>query len=485
MSDLLAVFDIGTTGARTIIFDINGKEISRTYEEYPVIQQPTGTSEQDPNVWWNAVKNTCNMALKHINKDDIVGLVASCFRATATFIDQNGEILHPALTWMDEREEDSAKDWTKDDALRRAIPKVLWFKNNKPEIYEKIAKVSFVDTYIYNRLCNVIATDPANGVMGPLNFNTLKWDGKLAEHYEVPIDIWPEVYFYGDHLGELSDEAAKELGLKQNTPIFMGGGDQQCSALGLGVIRSGQAKITNGTGTFVDYVTDNPVKAPEGFPIFSYPSVIKDKWHIEGALPGTGTAIKWFKDNFSQLQINQSVEENKNVYDVLTEEAASVLPASEGLMVTPLYVFRKATIHGLSLNHNRGHMMRALIESACLSAQMYLTSLERIGGINVSEVRVDGGGMNSSLWAQILADTTSKKILIPEVKDSAALGAAILVFRNSEKYSSLDNAIINMVRFIDEKNPIKKNVRIYKKLYRFFLSALLDIDGKKRVTRNL
>ncbi|MBA7541360.1 Autoinducer-2 kinase [subsurface metagenome] len=265
----------------------------------------------------------------------------------------------------------------------------------------------------------------------------------------------------------------------------MGGGDQQCAALGLGVIKTHQAKVTIGTGAFVDYVTDKRIKPSEDAPIFSYPSVIKGKWNIEGAMFGAGSTLKWFKDNFSQFQVNQSSEGKKNVYDMLANEASTIPPGSEGLLFIPLYMFRKGTIHGLGWNHTRAHFIRAIMESACLGAQMCLEMLEAIGGRKVSEVRADGGAMNSPLWAQILADVTSKKILIPEVKDGAALGAAILVFYNSKRYESLDNAITNMIRFTDVKEPIKQNVRVYKKLYRAYAQELIDIDEKKRVTGDL
>ncbi len=485
MSELACVFDVGTTGARTFIFDVNGKLIAKSYEEYTIPKQPKGISEQDPLIWWNAIRKTCNDVVKKININDIIGIGAAFQRQTVTFLDNKGIVLHPALTWMDGREETSAKDWFKEEGTRRTIPKTLWIKKNKPEVFKKISKISFVDTYVYNRLCNVIATDPTNGVMGILNYNTLKWDENLAEHYEIPIDLWPDVYFPGEVIGELSNVAAKELGLKKNLPIFMGGGDQQCAALGLGVIETYQTKITIGTGTFVDYVVDNPVKPSEDAPIFSYPSVIKKKWHIEGAMFGAGSMLKWFKDNFSQLQVNQSSEEKKNVYDMLANEASTIPPGSEGLLFIPLYMFRKGTIHGLGWNHTRAHFIRAIMESACLGAQMCLEMLEAIGGRKVSEVRADGGAMNSPLWAQILADVTSKKILIPEVKDAAALGAAILVFYNSKRYESLGNAITNMIRFTDVKEPIKQNVRVYKKLYRAYAQELIDIDEKKRVTGNL
>lgn len=485
MNELICVFDVGTTGARTILFDMNGKEFARAYEEYPVVRQPFGISEQDPQIWWNAIKNTCNIVMKKVDPDNVIGISASFLRGTTTIIDKEGSVLHPALTWMDEREESSAKEWQKETDLRRVIPKILWIKKNKPELFRKAAKIINPDTYIYMKLCGICATDPTNGIMGILNRTTLKWDNELAETYGLPIELWPELYTAGDVIGELLPSPASSLGLNKNIPVILGGGDQQCSALGLGVIKDGQAKVTSGTGTMVDIVVDRPVQPAGDIPIFSYPSVIKGKWNIEGVAPGTGTAFKWFKENFSQLQVKECRGKNLNVYDILTSEAAKIAPGSEGLLFLPLYIFRKGTIHGLGWHHRRGHMIRAIMESAALCAQMYLGLLEGMARIKTTEIRVDGGAMNSDLWVQIFADVLSRKVLVPEIKDGAAMGAAILGFFGCKKFRSIESAIEEMVRFADIKNPIPENSKVYKKLNRIFMPALLEIYSKKRVTKDL
>ena len=168
-----------------------------------------------------------------------------------------------------------------------------------------------------------------------------------------------------------------------------------------------------------------------------------------------------------------------------TKEAESVPPGSNGLLFIPLYIFRKGTIHGLGWHHGRAHFARAIMESAALSAQMLLTLIEGFGGTKTEVLKSDGGAMNSSFWAQIFADVTNKKILIPENKDGAAMGAAILAFYGCEKFNSLTEAINQMVRFSDEKNPNKDNAKIYKKLNRIFMPKTLETLEKQRVTKNL
>ncbi|TFG03820.1 MAG: hypothetical protein EU539_11925, partial [Promethearchaeota archaeon] len=394
MSDLTCVFDVGTTGARTIIFDINGKELAKAYEEYPLVKQPVGISEQDPEIWWNAVKNTCNEVAKKININDIQSICASFARETATIVDKDGNILYPALTWMDERTEMDPKRGRKEDVLRRTIPKILWFKDNIPDLFAKAHKIVYPVTFINWKLCGEYCTDPTNGIFGIMNLDTLEWDKSIADFYDLPIDLWPELRTPGEIIGELLPESADALGLKPNIPIILGGGDQQCAALGLGIIEKGQAKITLGTGTFVDYAVDSPVQPAGDIPIFSLPSMAKGKWYIEGSMPGTGTALKWFKENFSQLQMKECQDKDIDVYDVLSEEARDVEAGSGGLLFIPLYIYRKGTIHGIGWNHTRAHMIRAIMESAALSAQMYLQMLEAMGGGKVTEVKVDGGAMN-------------------------------------------------------------------------------------------
>lgn len=488
MSDLLAVFDCGTTGTRTIIFDINGKEIAKAYEEYVIPSQPVGISEQDPQVWWNAIKNTTNRIVKSgkFDPNDIIGISGSFARATVTLINKEREVLHPALTWMDERETTDAKGHIDEIILRNSIPKLLWLKKNKPEIFTKTFKIICPDSYTYMKLCGEFATDPSNAIAGILNLKTLKMDEELADAYEMPIDLWPEVHEPGEVIGELSGEAANDLGLKQNIPIILGGGDQQCAALGLGVIENGQAKVTTGTGTFVDLVIDEALRPSiEGIPIFTFPHLIKGKWMLEGVMPGTGTMFQTYARNFSQLQIKQSEELSTSVYDILSKEAEQAPPGSNGLLFVPLYIFKKGTIHGLGWHHGRPHFARAIMESAALSGNMYLGMLEAIARVKTTEVKVDGGGMNSDLWGQIFADIMNRRILIPENKDGGALGAAILGFYGTKTHSSINSAIKKMSRFDGEKNPIKENVKAYKKLVRLFMPTVLETNERKRVTKDL
>ena len=487
MSDLICVFDVGTTGTRTIIFNAEGKEICKAYEEYVIQDQPVGISEQDPKLWWNAIKHTCNKVVKSgkFKPEEVIGISAAFARGTVTLLDNNNEVLHPALTWLDERELTDAKGFKEELIWRNSIPKLLWLKTNKTELFSKATKIVCPDSFVYLKLCNKFVTDPTNGINGILNLETWQWDENLAEAYDLPVSLWPELHKPGEIIGELSSTAASTLELKPNTPIILGGGDQQCAALGMGVIEKGESKVTNGTGTMVDYVIDEPKRVVGDIPIFTIPHLIKGKWVLEGVMPGTGTMFQTYAKNFSQLLMKECEEKNLNVYDMIVKEAEAAPPGSNGLLFIPLYIFRKGTIHGLGWHHNRAHFARAIMESAALSAQMYLNLIEGFGGIKSEILKSDGGAMNSEFWAQIFADIINKKIMIPENKDGAALGAAMLGFYGTKVHNSISDAINNMCRFESIKEPIKENVKAYKKLVRIFMPTVLETNEKKRVTKDL
>ncbi|MHA1380761.1 MAG: FGGY-family carbohydrate kinase [Candidatus Helarchaeota archaeon] len=478
----ILIFDVGTTGARSIIFDVNGNEIARSYVEYPKEKQPPGVSEQDPQMWWEAIKTTCKDVVKiaRIVPKDLVGISACFFRATTAAIDKEGNVLYPAITWMDERKSESAeKLYDSIGELRRAINKILWIKDNKPDIFEKTHKFIQPDSYIYKKLAGVFATDYSNAAYGVLDYDSLKLSDELTEKFGIPMDRWVDVHESGKVIGELTSDAANELGLTKGIPIVMGGADQQSAALGLGTM-IGEIKATTGTGTFVDAVTEKPVY-DQSQNLFTLPHVVKGQWVLEGAMPGTGAALNWFRDNFSEKQCIDAEAKKVSAFKILEEEAENVPAGSGGLLIIPLYSFMKATVHGLGFGHSRGFWVRSIMESAALSIRLYLGFIEPMTN-KVKSLKIDGGSARSDLWTQIQADVTGKTVLIPKVIDGAAMGAAILGYLGTGNFGTIGDAVKNMVKFIGKKEPNPANKKIYKKLFRVFETETITIHQKKRIT---
>ena len=475
----LVIFDIGTTAAKTIIFDANGSIVGKAYQEYPTETPSPGIVEQNPEDWWMAIKTSAKKAfgLSKIDPKAVAGIGATTQRATVAPVDKNAEVLYPAMTWMDARSSPSADALTEQYPQRSIISKILWLKDNLPDIFKKAYKFITVDAYVYYKLTGNFVSDFTNSAYGLLDIRRLRWSDELSDAAKIPIEKFPSLLSSGKIAGELLSEAASEVGLAAGTPVVVGGGDQQCSALGLSAISPGIIKATTGTGTFIDAVIDNPL-----FDLydpltrtFCLPHVIPNKWAFEGVLPGTGLIYRWLRDQFSLQEVETARSVGVDPYDILNLEAASVKPGSDGLIVIPLFMFSRGIVWGLSFSHTKAHLARAILESAGYGMNFFI---EVMGGqgIEVSEIRVDGGGARSPLWRQIQADITGKPIVLTRViEDASALGAAILTSYGVGLHKTIDEAIAAMVKVTEKITPIPENCEVYNRIYPKFVDMFLQM----------
>lgn len=474
----LVIFDIGTTAAKTIVFDANGLILGKAYQEYPTQTPSPGVVEQNPEDWWMAIKTSAKKAVdsSKIDPRAVAGIGVITQRATVAPVDKNAQVLYPAMTWMDARSSVSADALSEQYLQRGEVYKILWLKDNLPSVFEKAHKFVTVDAYIYYKLVGNFVSDFTNSAYGPFDIRRLEWSRELSEGAEIPIEKLPPLLSSGTIAGELLPEAASDVGLVVGTPVVVGGGDQQCSALGLSAVSAGIIKATTGTGTFVDAVVDRPL-----FDLydpltrtFCIPHVIPNKWAFEAVLPGTGLIYRWFRDQFSLLEVEKARSVGVDPYEIINSEAASVKPGSDGLIVVPLFMFSRGIVWGLSFSHTRAHLARAILEAVGYGMNFFV---EVMGGqgIEVSEIRVDGGGARSSLWRQIQADATGKPIVLTRVlEDAPALGAAILTSYGIRLHKTIDEATAGMVKVTEKTTPIPENREVYNRIYPKFADMFLQ-----------
>lgn len=472
--DIIAVFDVGTTGIRALLFNLEGFILGGDYEEHPTISELPGQSEQVPEKWWEAACRAMRLALRsaRVSPSDVAAVSVCTQRATVFPVDENGRPLYRAITWMDTRVSPSAKQLKKKIGQRESLNKVLWLKDNLPSVFEQTFKFLFVDSYFYFKLAEVFASDFSNAFYGPFDVEKLSWDENLAEEVGVPIDKWVDVYPSGKVIGEVTEVAASETGLKAGTPVVVGGGDQQCSCIGVGAVRHGIAKVTTGTGTFVDVLIDKPVYDPFGI-LFTLPHVLESKWVLEGVIPGTGSILKWFRDNFGHLEKKIAEDIGVDAYNILEDEAETVRPGSDGLIIIPLFNFGKGAIHNLSFAHSRRHIIKAIMECNGFGIRGLLEMISGMG-ITVDELRIDGGGARSKLWRQIQADITGKRVVVPHVEEAGALGAAILASSGVKLFPSIEKAAESMVKLVEVREPMPENKRVYDEMHPVFMKLLLS-----------
>lgn len=479
MSDrFFAVFDIGTTGTRSVIVDEEGREVSKAYEEYPPKPKDVGIHEQLADTYWRASANTMQRALagcKH-GSDAIVGVVVSTARDSITPIDKDGKALAPTVTWVDSRKTEKSTEMAEEIGQRNTVRKLMWFIENRPDLFKKAYKWPPIDAFINNRLCGAVVSSPGESRFGPFDFEKLKWSEELCEAAGIPIDKLAEIKDSGTTIGEISSDAAKATSLRKGTPVILGSGDQQCAALGMGVIESGVVKATTGTGTFV--ITHIDEYMEETFVMYCHPSAIPRKWILEGVTPGTGLTYKWYRDNYCEPEIALAAQTEKDAYQIIEASAASVPPGSEGLVMFPFMAYNLGILYNLGFNHTKAHVARAILEANGYAISFYLQMMEGLTDTEFNELRIGGGGANSPLWRQIMADCTDTIVVLPKVRDSTVIGAAVLGTVGTGIYGGFREAIDNMVHIEERREPIPENVEVYKKQYEIFNKLVIESTGR-------
>ena len=478
MSDrLFAVFDIGTIGTRSVIVDEEGREVSKAYEEYPQKPKEVKTHEQLADTYWRTSANTMQRAISgcKYSAEAIVGVVVTTTRDSITPIDKNGNALAPTVTWLDNRSSSKSKEMAEDIGPRKCVNKLMWFIENKPDFFKKAHKWVHLDAFINNRLCGALVCSPADARFGPLDHETIKWSEELCESTEIPIDKLTDIVDSGSTIGNISTDASKATSLRKGTPVIMGSGDQQCSALGMGVIKSGLVKATTGTGTFVithleEFIEDTNV-------MFCNPSAIPGKWILEGVTPGTGLTYKWYRDQYCEPEMTLAAQTEQNAYQIIESSAAQVPAGSDGLVLFPFMAYDLGIFYHLGFKHTKAHVARAILEANGYSINFYLELIEGMLDLEYDELRIDGGGSNSPLWRQIQADCTNKTVTTPVVKDSTVIGAAILGTVGTGVYGSYEEAIQNMFHIEERREPIPENVEVYRKQYQVYNKLMLSEIG--------
>ncbi|MFW9886465.1 MAG: FGGY-family carbohydrate kinase [Candidatus Thorarchaeota archaeon] len=464
---IFAVFDVGTTGTRSVLVDEEGRELSKAYEEYPPTPKELATHEQLADRFWRASCTTMQQAISGYEPgaEAIEGVVVATTRDCFTPVDKKGNPLGPTILWTDNRLSKKRDELAELIGPRRGLRKILWLSENKKKLFDSADKFVTLDAFLNNRLCGAMVADPSNARYGPIDHATMKLSDEICEETGVSADKYAEIVNSGVPIGEITGESAKATGLWKGTPVIMGSGDQQCSALGTGITKSGLMKATTGTGTFVTVHTDKYVEDP--YVLYSNPGAIEGTWILEGVLPGTGWAYKWYRDIFYEAKSNE------DLFELMESSAKNVPAGSDGLVFFPFMAFTKGIVYNLGFNHTKAHFARAIMEGNGLGIQFYAQTMEVMLDQNYSELRIDGGGANSPLWRQIIADCTGKTVVLPRARDSTVIGAAMIAAVGSGVYGSFDEAFDNMFHVEEKIEPIPENVEVYEKRFEVFNKLIL------------
>lgn len=480
--------DVGTGGTRALLIDASGRVVaSATAEHAPMASPHIGWAEQSPEDWWRAAQSAITACLKKagISGDEVAAVGLTGQMHGLVLLDDRGSVLRPALLWCDQRTGEECREitakagasqlieWTANPALTGfTLPKVCWVRKNEPQIWARVRTVLLPKDYLRFCLTGDRASDVADA-SGTLLFDVVhrRWSKPMLELSDISEALLPQVFESPEITGRIHAEAAKRTGLKIGTPVVAGAGDQAAGAVGMGIVRAGAVSATIGTSGVVFAATEKPVLEPGGR-IHTFCHAVPGRWHVMGVTQGAGLSLRWFRDQFGAGS-KAAAEDGRDPYEKLTEEAAQAPTGADGLLWAP-YLMGERTPHldpnirgalvGITAQHSRSHVVRAILEGVAFSLRDSLTLFQEIG-VPIQSIRLGGGGARSPLWRQIQADVYGMPVEIVQAEEGAAYGAAILAGVGGGAWPSVDAATQSVVRVKEKIAPLAKNVALLDQQY--------------------
>lgn len=483
--------DIGTTGIKTAIYDFQGKLIVYEYNEYPLICERPGWAEHDPNDWWLAIKKGIYNVIKksRINKEKILAIGTSSLTASPVLIDKKGNVLYRSPIWMDRRSIDECnilqnrmgKNRLYELTGRRPDPmfniyKLMWIKRKNLQIINKTYKVLQAKDYINYKLTNQLATDfTIAATTQSMNLKSLKWEEEIFDKAEISSNLMPEIKESTELLGIVDSKIADELGLSKKTKVVVGGADTTIAALGCGAIDEGDLVVNIGTCSDVTMCSNYPVVDKE-MRIGCYPYLAKGSYLTIAGANSSGISLKWFRDQFCEIEKIKATEKGINTYKILDESAEVIPPGCEGLIFLPYLSGERSPIFnpkargifaGINLKHTKAHFIRSILEGVALSIKDRINIHKELG-FKTKKVILAGGGANSKLWRQIITDMIETPTYVVKGEETIGLGAAMLAAVGAEIYSDIKKACKNMVFLGNKSFPIEGNSKVYQEEYSLY-----------------
>lgn len=483
----LMALDFGTGAGRCFLISTDGEKSFEQYQEwdyqYPEEAQPGG-AEFDPREFWSFFARLIRKTIQSsgIQPEQIAGISSTSQREGVVFLDCSGEELYAGPN-LDMRAPSNVSNFTEKYAekLHQAsghwpfpmfLPyRLLWFKEYKPEIYERINSVLMLNNWLLFRLSGSKATEPSNGVETLLlDIKTRTWATDLISKIGFSHSIFPEVFESGTVIGEVTPSAAKETGLCSGIPVVLGGADTQCALLGTSAIQPGDLGVPLGTYGPVQLVVDRPILAAPEL-IWSGCHTVPESWVIESTSMEVGQTFRYVRDTFY-------ASDSMDTYQVMNTEAEESPPGANAVKAylgsrLPNYKNLQFAIPGgfrVQLppspgSVTRGDFSRAALEAVSYGVHLNVERLQRISERELSVLRVSGGLSKSSLLVKILADLINVRITVPVNKEASALGAAICAGVGGGVYADMAEGTDSLVKWDQILDPDPANGIVYQELY--------------------
>jgi Sugar (pentulose and hexulose) kinases len=494
--------DLGTSGVKCAAYNEAGKVLGKTYREYMLYTPGEGIVELDPDtVWENLYLN-----LKELNtfplviKDPVAALSISVSGDEALPVDKKGSPLYNTIMSSDKRglkENNYINSIIKIDEVYEitgqppshmyALNRLIWFRDNRPDIFEKIYKFLCWEGYIFLKFGAEPSTDYSVACR-TLAFDIMdkKWSDKILEKVKINKDLFPQAHPSGSEIGSINKSLASELGFKKDVKIVTGGFDQICAALGAGIVKGGMASVGTGSVESMHVCFNTPIRSSQmlscGYPFCNH--ALGSLYIALSINLSGGVMFKWYRDNFSKDEILITKKHKLNVYDVIMDSAIKskypvlFLPYFEGAQTPRNNSYSSGSMLGLSLRTTREDIIKGMLEGITFDLRLNLEMLEE-AGTKIEALRATGGGARSDTWLQIKADITGKLIQKIDVDESGCMAVAILAGFGIGKFDSIEKVLKKWVKIGKEFEPDMKKYIKYQAKYEQWLEVYNNLEKFK------
>lgn len=488
----ILVFDVGTSSMRGVLMNEQAEILCQLQEKYHPDFHSSVHVTQNPETWRKALcdiaKNINTWCLEHGECIEMISLTAQ--RTSVIPVDKYGEPLCDALMWQDKRNIKTCMRLAgyNGEIIRRsgtmvnpvfAGSKMAWFHENEPELYKRAYKLFVVADYLFYQMTGQLKTDRTYASRFHLmNLRTGQWDEELLDIFGVTEDKLCELIDPGELHGYTNEDFSNISGIPTGIPVYSAGGDQQCSALGMGIYKEGDLEVTSGTGAFIIGITEKLPPVILGNPIINY-SAVKGKYIVEASILTCSAAFDWFCRNFYK-------ELEGDIYKKIDEEINESPPGANGCMLLPFFQGRAtpqwnphatASFTNVTLSTTRGDMARALLEGIAYEIRNNLDIVE--GQIGKAEkIQIGGGLSKSQAFNQIQADVYGRKLIHYENREAGIIGAWVSTMVHSQRAAGYEEALkrVGQNDVLKMYDPVKENTdtyqdirsrmnRLYQKMY--------------------
>ncbi len=458
--------DLGTSAVKAVVIDETAELLSVGMREIPMLTPEPNRAEQDPRVWWSSASEAIREAVAAAGTREISAIGVTGQSHGFALIDDAGKPVGNAITWADQRsaelipeleERIGRSTFLSISGTRPAAgfmgPTLVWLTRYEPARLDRAAAAVHPKDYLRLRMTGSAATDVSDASATALfDITARTWSAELAAQTGIPDRLLPSLLESADIAGELSREAADDLGLSPGIPVVAGCADQPAQAVANGLLDPGAGSITLGTGGQIFSPSDRPTFDPQGR-VSTFNHAVPDRWYQLGATLAAGLSLRWLRDLLSL--------EAESPFAELDGLAEAVPAGADGLTFLPYLVGERSPIMdplargafvGLTLHHGRNHLARAVLEGVACSLRATRDAMADAGSAPDSWL-ASGNGLASPLWRSIVADTLGQPLGYVAAPERSGVGAALIAGIGTGIYSDYKEAAAVAHRPITSTEP--------------------------------